>query len=208
MGVTTEALERLMAGAIASADPTLEERIVADPSAYLTLVDLAAHASRYSNDLLRSAVESARSAGHSWEAIGVVLGISRQAAQQRFASTTAPRLARLGPDYETLAAPGYGQQLLLAPLTVFNEMRVLERVGRYGWHSIGYGPFYHVVMKSARRWEHARVFALTASRRAPDLGDAGWIRIGESWFPWAYYKRELDEPALFEPPGWDPLRLL
>lgn len=202
-----EALERLMAGAIASADPTLEERIAADPSAYLALVELAAHATRYSNELLRSTVVSARSAGHSWEAIGLVLGISRQAAQQRFASTTAPRLATLGVDYEAArASPGLSQQLLLAPLTVFNEMRVLERVGVHGWHSIGYGLFYHVVMKSAKRWEHARVFALGAGGRTPDLDDTRWIRIGDSWLPWAYYKRELDEPALGEPPGWDPLR--
>lgn len=196
-----------MAGAIASADPTLEERIAADPSAYLTLVDLAAHASRYSNELLRSSVESARAAGHSWEAIGLVLGISRQAAQQRFSSAATPRLATLGVDYEpSRAAPGLGQQMLLAPLTAFNEMRVLEHVGAYGWHSIGYGPFYHVVMKSARRWEHARVFALRASARSPGPSGPDWIRIGDSWFPWSYYKRELEEPALFEPPGWDPLR--
>lgn len=205
--MATEALERLMAGAVAAADPTLEKRIAADPNAYLTLVDLAAHASRYSSELLRSAVGSARSAGHSWEAIGLVLGISRQAAQQRFASTTAPRLATLGAEYEaTRASQRFGQQLLLAPLTVFNEMRVLERVGVYGWHSIGYGVFYHVVMKSAKRWEHARLFALGPSGRTPDLDEPGWIRIGESWLPWAYYKRELDEPALSEPPGWDPVR--
>jgi hypothetical protein len=36
---------------------------------------------------LRVAVTGARHAGHSWEAIGRLLGVSRQAAQQRFAAT-------------------------------------------------------------------------------------------------------------------------
>ncbi|WP_191499076.1 hypothetical protein [Mycobacterium simulans] len=38
---------------------------------------------------LRAAVEAAREAGDTWAAIGVALGITRQAAFQRFGHTTA-----------------------------------------------------------------------------------------------------------------------
>lgn len=40
---------------------------------------------------LHQAVESARAAGDSWEAIGVVLGTSRQAAHRKFAHRPSPR---------------------------------------------------------------------------------------------------------------------
>jgi hypothetical protein len=39
---------------------------------------------------LRAAVEAARAAGDTWAAIGVALGITRQAAFQRFGRTNAP----------------------------------------------------------------------------------------------------------------------
>ena len=39
---------------------------------------------------LRTAVEEARRAGDSWAMIGTALGVSRQAAFQRFGHTTAP----------------------------------------------------------------------------------------------------------------------
>lgn len=38
------------------------------------------------NRYVRDAVNAARAAGYSWAAIGAVLGVSRQAAQQRFGS--------------------------------------------------------------------------------------------------------------------------
>jgi hypothetical protein len=39
--------------------------------------------------VLRRAVRVAKTAGHSWAAIGFALGVSRQAAQQRFGTTGA-----------------------------------------------------------------------------------------------------------------------
>ena len=39
---------------------------------------------------LRDAVNTAREAGDSWAIIGLALGISRQAAQQRFSATVPP----------------------------------------------------------------------------------------------------------------------
>jgi hypothetical protein len=40
--------------------------------------------------MLRRQVDVARRAGHSWAAIGVALGVTRQAAQQRFGVDPAP----------------------------------------------------------------------------------------------------------------------
>lgn len=186
---TTSRLEELLNSAIGEADPTLARRLETDPEAYLDLVTLAARTSAYSNELLRNAVASARAAGLSWEAIGARLGVSRQAAQQRFSEEEVTHEASAG-------------QLMLRPLTAFNEMSVLEHVGKYGWHSVGFGPFYHLVVKSDRKWLHTRVPAFSDHTH---LTRQGWQKIGQLWFPWAYYKLELSEKAEPEPAGFDPM---
>src|SRR5690554_6246844 len=78
------ALAESISTALAEVLPDLEKRISADPKAFLDLVAVAAKAERQTEDMLRSAVIAARAGGHSWEAIGSRLGISRQAAHQRF----------------------------------------------------------------------------------------------------------------------------
>ncbi|MGV8978924.1 MAG: hypothetical protein ACOH17_12850 [Cellulomonas sp.] len=177
-------LRQLLSDSLTAARPDLGARLGADPAAYLDLVALA-HAARSETDaLLRGAVSSARSAGCTWEAIGQVLDMSRQAAQQRYGG-------------EDLSLPRTGGKILrLAPLTAFTEMDVLERAGRYGWHSIGFSTLLHIVEKSDLQWEHKRV-RLGEDRR--ELEAAGWEKIGTLWFPWAYYKRCTGEPALPEP---------
>jgi hypothetical protein len=54
-----------------------------DPVALLEVL-AAQDAYRQGELALRHAVRSARAAGHAWSAVGLVLGITRQAAQQRF----------------------------------------------------------------------------------------------------------------------------
>ena len=51
---------------------------------HLELVARAAEAHEATRDLLHQSVATARAGGHSWAAIGAVLGLTRQAAQQRF----------------------------------------------------------------------------------------------------------------------------
>lgn len=178
-------LRQLLSEAITAARPDLSERLGTDPAAHLDLVSLALAARSETDALLRAAISSARSAGCTWEAIGHVLDMSRQAAQQRYGG-------------EDSALPRAGGTILrLAPLTAFTEMRVLDRAGRYGWHSIGFGALFHIVEKSDLQWEHRRVHVVGADRR--ELEDAGWEQIGSLWFPWAYYKRCTGEPALPEP---------
>src|SRR5690606_3620807 len=85
------------------------------------------------------------------------------------------------------------ERRIISPLTATNEMEVLNRAGRAGWHSVGFGALYHVVERSDRQWEHTRVLALGRRRRR--LEQEGWERIGSMWFPWTYFKRPLDLPA-------------
>lgn len=178
-------LRQLLSEALTAARPDLTERLGTDPEAHLELVSLALSARAETDALLRAAITSARSAGCTWESIGQVLDMTRQAAQQRYggAESAMPRTG--------------GKILRLAPLTAFTEMRVLDRAGRYGWHSIGFGALLHIVEKSELQWEHKRVHVVGADRR--ELEDSGWEQIGSVWFPWAYYKRCTGEPALPEP---------
>src|SRR4051812_26066019 len=58
-----------------------------DREQLLGLVGVTARAGSETRSLLAEAVTSARAAGASWDAIGRVLGMSRQAAHQRFGRT-------------------------------------------------------------------------------------------------------------------------
>lgn len=173
-------LANLLARAIAAMDPTIEKRIDTDPQASLDLVVIASDAHTETGKILGSAVSSARAAGWSWEAVGKALGMSRQAAQQRFGLRA--ELADATPEVERLVG-----------LTATNEMDILNAKGRQGWHSVGYGPLFHDLVKTDTQWEHCRVFV--GSRKAKGLEAKGWERIGTMWFPWHYFKRSLDLPA-------------
>lgn len=173
-------LADLIAHAVAQADPLLGERLEHEPAAHLDLVVLTRRVQDVTNDLLHDAVASARAAGASWEAIGSALGMSRQAAQQRFGHRPEP-------------IPGTAEHREIVGLTAFNEMKQLEAWGRHGWHSVRFGPLFHEVENSPVQWEHAR--AVIGSPTAKELEADGWERIGSSWFPWVYFKRPLDLPA-------------
>ncbi len=178
--MTEPDLDTSLRRAIMTAEPGLEEALEHDSDAYLRIVSLSAQAGERIPVLLNSAVSAARTAGHSWARIGQELGMSRQAAQQRFTDT-----------HETPVEP-VGTTRKLYPLTAFDEMEALDRAGRDGWHSIGFGTLYHLVEKTDEQWEHLRVPA-TSSRSS--LEAAGWQRIGRMWFPWAYYARNTGNPV-------------
>jgi hypothetical protein len=174
---------------MAELEPDIRRDLDHDPDAYLRLVQAAMDISVEAADSLRESVVSARAAGVSWERIGDVLRISRQAAQQRFGGPTPPADTAVW---------------RMKPVTAFTEMEKLEEAGRHGWHSVGFGTLYHDLVRSDQRWEHRRV-SMFSSRHA--LESAGWQRIGSMWIPWAYYARPTAEPALPDPALPDPAQL-
>src|SRR3978361_1613637 len=85
------ALREAIASAVLSAPQGLGARLEDDPAAYLRLVAATRTAAEETSRLLRESIDLARAAGHSWDTIGRLLGVSRQAAQQRFGgAATAP----------------------------------------------------------------------------------------------------------------------
>ena len=181
------ALRAAIAAAVLHTPAGLSTALQDDPQAYLRLVAATRTAAEETSRLLREAVDGARHAGHSWESVGRLLGVSRQAAQQRFGTPT-PFAA------DTQPSAGAPARRVLSPLTAFDEMEVLAEEGRHGWHSVGYGTLFHLVEASPWQWEHRRTLVSIGPRRHR-LRDDGWQIVGSMWFPWAYYKRRLDLPA-------------
>ncbi|MCC5578810.1 hypothetical protein IMZ11_24595 [Microtetraspora sp. AC03309] len=159
-----------------------------DPDAHLLMVAASSVAAQETSRLLRQSITGARTAGHSWETLGRLLGISRQAAQQRFGTSAADRKGSVPGDTPT--------HRMLTPLHAFNEMEALEREGLRGWHAVDYGYLFHLVEASPHKWEHRRLW-WPSRRRRRLMEEQGWELIVPSDFdsPWAYYKRRLNEPA-------------
>lgn len=151
---------------------------------YLHLIRLTADVEHEAAQLLQHAVTSARAAGATWTAVGATLGMSKQAAQKRFATGALPSSDTLDPD-----------ERILGPVTAFDELRELAIAGRYGWHSVAFGPFYHRVVRSPTQWEHQRI--TMRPRRVASLEAEGWQVVG-SEFPFTYLKRDLGIPAMQE----------
>src|SRR6056297_72242 len=144
------------------------------PDGALRLVAAAKVAADRGATLLDDAVAGARHAGHSWAAIGGVLEISRQAAQQRFGTTH---------DEPEATTP---QQRVIRRVTALNELSVLEREQVEGWHLVGFGAGKLVVESSDHPWEHQRLtFASHALLRA--MESDGWRIVGV-WGPLTYLK--------------------
>lgn len=182
-------LREAVTEAVLSAPHGLRETIADDPAASLALVVASRVAAEETSRLLQESVANARSAGYSWDAIGRLLGVSRQAAQQRFGPAGPPETT--GSDRRV--ADATPERRVLTPLTVFDEMAVLEREGRRGWHVVDLGTLFHVVEASDNVWEHRRAVWSPMTARA--LAVDGWTLVGGWSFPWGYYKRPLDLPA-------------
>ncbi|MCX4804325.1 hypothetical protein ACFWWM_17255 [Streptomyces sp. NPDC058682] len=174
-----------IAVAVLGAPEGLADSLEHDAHGYLRLVDASRVGAEEASRLLREAVHGARAAGHSWDTVGRVLGVSRQAAQQRFAGKAATASA------PPAGGPNAPKRRTLSGLTAFNEMAALEEAGRDGWHMVGYGPFFHEVEASGHPWEHCRV-TLPSPARHRRLESEGWIPVGAGWFPWRYYKRPVE----------------
>jgi hypothetical protein len=178
-----------VADAIVGGPEGLREILGTDPAGFLALVAAARVGAEEADRLLRVAVTGARQAGHSWEAIGRLLGVSRQAAQQRFAASADGGAAV--PDGDDGSA--VSDRRVVSGVTALSEMGVLEVEGARGWHLVDLGPLYLVLERSPRRWHHRR---LTLPSRATQrrLERDGWVAVG-TWFPFRYFKRAVDAPV-------------
>lgn len=183
-GAGSQRLAEVLAEAMGQLGVAAEPQSVPD---YLELIKVASGIETQARSLLHEAVNSARSAGATWSAVGSTLGMSKQAAQKRFTAQRAPLTSDLDPD-----------ERILGPVTAFDEMAELAHAGRYGWHSVDFGPYFHRVVRSKTQWEHVRVSMLTS--RARSMQADGWQVIA-SEFPYTYLKRDLGTPALIEPGG-------
>lgn len=151
----------------------------ADPGDELALVRRTAAADEATTLLLHQSVSAARAAGHSWTAIGTTLGLTRQAAQQRFGRPGEP------------TAGAKGEERWLGPVTAFDEMAELDIAGRLGWHTVEAGLLRHRMVRTTSQWEHKRVvWTGSLARYERD----GW-QVGCRAFPWVYLVRETGEPA-------------
>jgi hypothetical protein len=175
--LAADELERIreqVAEAVFAGPSGLRDALETDRGSYLRLVAAAAAAASEGDRLLHDSVGGARRAGHSWDAIGGVLGVSRQAAQQRF------RAAAGEPAEEP-------NRRVLTGVHAFNEAQLLHAAGRAGEHLVALGPGYLIVEESDRTWEHRRVIAPTRAAQRRLEGD-GWQYVAAS-FPFRYYKR-------------------
>lgn len=154
---------------------------------FLHLVTGAATLQTEATRLLRTSIASARTAGATWQSIGTTLGMSKQAAQKRFAPPPAPRAIELDPN-----------ERILGPTTAFHELHELALAGRYGWHSVEVGTNFHRVIRSDTHWEHTRV--TMSPGRVRELCTEGWEVI-DSGFPYTYLKRDTGLPSLQGPLG-------
>ena len=155
----------------------------------LALVRRTAAAEHAVGELLQQAVGAARAEGCSWAAIGAELGMSRQAAQQRFRAR-ADETPGGGADGAADAADDR-EERWLGPVTAFDEMHELELAGRLGWHTIGAGMLRHRMVRTGTRWEHRRVVWV----RLPGTYEKDGWRIGARAFPWLYLVRDTGLPA-------------
>lgn len=148
---------------------------------HLEIVRRAAAAEVEVNALMRQAVSTARAAGHSWSTLGAELGMSRQAAQQRFGDRKESPVDQ----------PEEGRERWLGPVTAFDEMAELELAGRQGWRTVGAGMLKHRVRRTPTQWEHRRVIWTGPLRR---WETEGW-EVAFRAFPWVYLVKDTGRSA-------------
>ena len=129
---------------------------------------------------LRNWINAGRRGGMSWADIGELMGISRQAAQQKFGSIREPE-------------PHTGlthNQTVDVKATAFDEERILQREGERGLELLSVGPFKLHFKKTKQVWEYRRVTTVAAMWPHDASKDKDWQFVA-AWFPFKYFKRAV-----------------
>ena len=124
-------------------------------------------------------IDAARRTGLSWTDLGSALGISKQAAQQRFKSIDANDDSSIAHE-EEIVRTRYS--------AIFNERKILREEGlkrneliRTNNNSLVFRPTGHI-------WEYRRRVGFSAMRK--EMRDAGWTLVS-TWPPVSYFKRQV-----------------
>jgi len=145
-----------------------------DPERLLAAVAAFHDISRVADALQAQAARTAHDAGVSWARIGALLGVSRQAVQQRF-----------DPNYVG-TPPVSADGRLLGPVTRAEEMAHLEAAGAQGWKLVDARHGEHRLVHTGGAWEVQRV-SIFAPRPLPAASD-GW-EAAATRFPDCFYVR-------------------
>ena len=124
-------------------------------------------------------IDAARRTGLSWSEIGDTLGISKQAAQQRFKPA----------EIDEKSMHSDGNKVVRLGATAFNEMRILREEGAKGFELVDTGVLKLVFRTTDRKWEYRRSIGGNPGRHE-DESD-GWIYVS-SWLPFHYFKRATE----------------
>jgi len=123
-------------------------------------------------------IDAARRVGLSWTEIGDALGISKQAAQQRFRP--------VGGDNDL--PDDDGTRVVRLGANAFNEMTILREEGLNGHELMATGAFKLMFRPTRQRWDYAR--RIGGAAMIANMTDAGWTYVS-SWLPFHYFKRLL-----------------
>lgn len=120
-------------------------------------------------------IDASRRAGLSWAEIGALIGISKQAAQQRFGGGRAGDLE----DTDYIVRQG---------ANAFNEVAIMAEEGAIGRELVGTGMFRLIFVQTDRAWEYRRMVGIGPDTET--MAAHGW-QLVSSWLPFHYFKRPV-----------------
>jgi len=121
-------------------------------------------------------IDAGRRAGLSWTEIGALIGISKQAAQQRFGGGRTDDLD----DTDRIVRHG---------ANAFNEMAIMAEEGAKGRELVGTGMLRLTFVQTDRAWEYRRMVGIGPDTEA--TAAHGW-QLVSSWLPFHYFKRPVN----------------
>jgi len=137
------------------------------------------------NKSLKQWVQSGRRAGLSWADIGSLLGISRQAVQQRFSIDT-KAVHSDEPNFD----PQDPSRIIRIGVTAFNEVQILKEEGLKGRKVVGAAWLTLYFTQTDDPVENIRVVSLRGPSLVKDYENKGWTHA-LTWFPYRYFTRSL-----------------